>query len=297
MTKPQVALVIGVLAISIFPILVKLELTPGTISAFYRMAFSAALIIPYAILTRSFKLPETKYLLLAALCGMIFGADIIVWNVAIIESTATQATLLSNLSPVWVGLGMFLFLANKPKVNFWIGTAIALFGMVVLIGFDFFLTLSFDRAFLLAILSGMLYANYMLVSKNTLEKVDVISYMCIMLFSASVFTGIVSYFLNQPFTGFSNVGWLVLIVQAVVCQLLAWLFLSYATKHMRATRVSISLLGQGFIAAILAWLFLKEDITFQMIMGGMILLLGIVITFIESPLIPALANVRKNKKG
>lgn len=297
MTKPQVALVIGVLAISIFPILVKLELTPGTISAFYRMAFSAALIIPYAILTRSFKLPETKYLLLAALCGMIFGADIIVWNVAIIESTATQATLLSNLSPVWVGLGMFLFLANKPKVNFWIGTAIAIFGMVVLIGFDFFLTLSFDRAFLLAILSGMLYANYMLVSKNTLEKVDVISYMCIMLFSASVFTGIVSYFLNQPFTGFSNVGWLVLIVQAVVCQLLAWLFLSYATKHMRATRVSISLLGQGFIAAILAWLFLKEDITFQMIMGGMILLLGIVITFIESPLIPALANVRKNKKG
>ncbi|HLS11708.1 MAG TPA: DMT family transporter, partial [Flavobacteriaceae bacterium] len=163
MTKPQVALVIGVLAISIFPILVKLELTPGTISAFYRMAFSAALIIPYAIITRSFKLPKTKYLLFSVLCGFIFGTDIIVWNVAIIESTATQATLLSNLSPVWVGLGTFLFLASKPKINFWIGTVIALFGMVVLIGFDFFFDLSFDRAFLLAILSGMLYANYMLV--------------------------------------------------------------------------------------------------------------------------------------
>jgi len=295
MTKPQVALVIGVLAISIFPILVKLELTPGTISAFYRMAFSATLIIPYAIITRSFKLPETKYLLLAILCGFIFGLDIIVWNVAIIESTATQATLLSNLSPVWVGLGAFLFLANKPRINFWIGTIIALFGMVVLIGFDFFFALSFDRAFLLAILSGMLYANYMLVSKNALEKVDVVSYMCIMLFSASVFTGIVSYLLNQPFTGFSNVGWLVLVVQAVVCQLLAWLFLSYATKHMRATRVSISLLGQGFLATLLAWVFLKEEITFQMIVGGVILIIGIGTTFIDKPLIPIRSGKQRRK--
>lgn len=293
MTKPQVALVIGVLAISIFPILVKLELTPGTISAFYRMAFSAALIIPYAIITRSFKLPKTKYLLFSVLCGFIFGTDIIVWNVAIIESTATQATLLSNLSPVWVGLGTFLFLASKPKINFWIGTVIALFGMVVLIGFDFFFDLSFDRAFLLAILSGMLYANYMLVSKSALEKVDVISYMCIMLFSASVFTGIVSYLLDQPFTGFSNAGWLVLVVQAVVCQLLAWLFLSYATKHMRATRVSISLLGQGFLATLLAWVFLKEEITFQMIVGGVILIIGIGTTFVERPLIPVRSRKRQ----
>lgn len=284
MSKPQLALVIGVLAISLFPVLVKLDLAPGVISAFYRMAFSAGLIILYAIITKSFKLPKTKYFLLASLCGVIFGADIIVWNVAIIESTATQATLLSNLSPVWVGLGMFLFLGNRPKANFWIGTGIAILGMMTLLGFDFFLSLSFDRAFLLAILSGMLYANYMLISKSALEEVEIISYMCIMLFSASIFTGIVSYILNEPFSGFSNAGWLVLFVQAVICQLLAWLLLSYATKNMRATRVSISLLGQAFGSAILAWIFLNEQITFQMIIGGLILLIGISFTFIEKPI-------------
>src|SRR5690554_6367574 len=200
MTKPQVALVIGVLAISIFPVLVKLNLAPGTISAFYRMAFSAALIIPYALITKRFKLPKTKYLLMAALCGIILGADISVWNSAIIESTATQATVLSNLWPGWVGLGMFLFLANRPKVNFWIGTAIALFGMVVLTGFEFFIALSFDRAFPFVILSGMLYANYMLIRKRAFEEVDDFSYMCIMLPSAIIFTGITSYILNEPFT-------------------------------------------------------------------------------------------------
>ena len=48
---------------------------------------------------------------------------------------------------------------------------------------------------------------------------------------------------------------------------------------MRATRVSLSLLGQAVLATILAWLLLDEKITFQMIVGGLILLLGIRITF------------------
>lgn len=292
MTRPQVALFIGVLAISVFPVLVKLELAPGVISAFYRMAFSAILLIPYALLTKKFKLPQKKHLFLSILCGLIFGTDVAVWNIAIQESTATQATLLTNLSPVWVGLGMFLFLPNKPKKNFWIGTAIALFGMVVLLGFGYFLSLSFDRAFVFAILSGVLYANYMLVSKDTLKKVDVISFMCITLFSSSVFLGIVSYFMGEPFAGFGQTGWLVLFVQAVICQLLAWLLLSYATKNMRATRVSVSLLGQGFLSAILAWIFLSEQITLQMIIGGCILLVGIAVTFIEKPIF-RLSNSRR----
>jgi drug/metabolite transporter (DMT)-like permease len=39
------------------------------------------------------------------------------------------------------------------------------------------------------------------------------------------------------------------------------------------------LLGQAVLTAILAWLFLDEIITLQMIIGGIILLLGIRITF------------------
>jgi hypothetical protein len=39
--------------------------------------------------------------------------------------------------------------------------------------------------------------------------------------------------LEEPFSGFSDAGWLVLLIQAV-CQLLAWLSLSYAhTTHAR----------------------------------------------------------------
>jgi drug/metabolite transporter (DMT)-like permease len=280
-TKPRLALICGILCISIFPILIKLRLTPGLISAFYRMAIAVSLLLPYVLLTKNFKLPNAKFVILAALCGVLFGSDVAVWNIAIQESSATQASLLTNLSPLWVGIGSFLFLKSKPATNFWIGTVVALFGMITLVGFSFFINLSFDSAFLLAVLSGILYSIYLLVSKNVLSEVDVLSFMTISLLASSIYLGILCYFLNEPFTGFSNTGWFVLMLQAVICQLCAWLSISYATQHMRATRVSLSLLSQAVLTSILAWLFLDEMITLQMIIGGIILLFGIRITFYD----------------
>ena len=277
--KPKLALAIGIICISVFPILVKLQLTGGLISAFYRMAIAGALLLPYVIVTKKFKLPRASILILAVLCGLLFASDVAVWNISIQESSATQASLLTNLSPVWVGIASFLFLKNKPATNFWIGTVIAVFGMITLVGFEFFLNLDFNAAFLLAILSGVLYAIYMLVSKNVLSEMDVLSFMMVTLITSTLFLGVVCLALNEPFSGFSNAGWLVLFIQGIVCQLIAWLLISYDTQNMRATRVSLSLLGQAVLATILAWLFLDEKITFQMIVGGLILLLGIRITF------------------
>ncbi|MGG5487655.1 EamA/RhaT family transporter [Flavobacteriaceae bacterium 144Ye] len=284
MKKARMALVVGVICISIFPVLVKLNLTSGVISAFYRMFFSLLVLLPFVLYKRALKIPNFKVGLLAIVCGIIFGTDVTVWNIAIQESTATQASLLTNLSPVWVGILAFLFLKNKPKPNFWIGTLVAIFGMVLLVGFQVFKTLDFDLAFVFGVLSGVLYAFYMLISKYVLKTMDILSFMTLNLIASSIHLGVLSYFLNEPFYGFSNMGWIVLIIQALVCQLLAWLLISYATQHMRATRVSVSLLGQGILATVLAWMFIGEQVTIQMVIGGIILLLGIGITFKETPL-------------
>ncbi|WP_281227223.1 DMT family transporter [Flavobacterium aquiphilum] len=281
LTKPRLALIYGILCISIFPILVKLRLTPGLISAFYRMFFAFLLLMPYTLLSKNFKMPTLKFALLAAFCGILFSSDVAVWNIAIQESSATQASLLTNLSPVWVGIGSFLFLKSKPGVNFWTGTIVSLFGMVVLVGFEFFIEMNFDKAFLFAVLSGIFYSIYLLISKNVLSKVDVLSFMTISLFASSIYLGILCYSLDQPFTGFSDAGWFVLVLQALICQLCAWLSISYATQHMPATRVSLSLLSQAVITSILAWFFLEEKITLQMVFGGIILLFGIRITFYD----------------
>lgn len=285
LSKPRLALIIGIVCISIFPVIVKLDLTPPLISAFYRMAIAAVFVVPYALFTKQMKLYDFKTMMLIVLCGFFFGADIGVWNFAIQGSTATQATLLTNLAPVWVGIGSYFFLSSKPSINFWIGTVFAITGMVVLVGVDVFMDLSFDLPFAFGILSGILYACYILFSKKVLEKVEIIPFMSYSLLVSSIFLGIINFAMGSEFSGFSSMGWLTLVVQGVVCQLIAWFLLSFATKHMRATRVSLSLLSQALLAAFLAWMFLNEEITMQMIYGGAIILFGIGITFVEKPII------------
>lgn len=281
MKKPQIALFIGVISISIFPILVKLELAGPLISAFYRMAIAAGILIPYALFTKQLKLPRGKMLWLTLLCGIFYGLDITVWNIAIQESTATKATLLTNLSPIWVGVGAFLFLKNKPKFNFWIGGLVAIFGMVVLVGFRVFLHLNFNLAFGFALLSGVIYAHYMLVSKAVLKNLEVVPFITFSTIASTVVLGIITLANGEPFTGYSNTGWLVFAVQGIICQFLAWMLLGYATKHLETTEVSVSLLGQAILTAFFAYLFIGEELTAQMIVGGIILIIGIRLTFLK----------------
>ncbi len=281
MTKPRIALFIGILCISIFPVIVKMNLTSGLISAFYRMAIATAVILPFAIYKKKLVLENYKILLPTMVCGILFAADIAVWNISIQHSTATQATLLTNLSPIWVGVFSLLFLNFKPKKSFWLGTVIALVGMVVFVGYQTILNFNLDYAFYLAILSGILYALYILVSKTVLEKLEVVTFITYSMIFSTLFLFILNVVFGENFFGFSAKAWTSLLIQGIVCQLIAWLLISYATQNMRATRVSLSLLSQAIFAMILAALIVDEEITMVKLIGSFIILAGIATTFYE----------------
>ena len=281
MTKPRLALFIGILCISIFPVIVRMNLTSGLISAFYRMAIATVIILPFAIYRKKLHLKNFKILLPIAACGFLFASDIAVWNISIQNSSATQATLLTNLSPIWVGVFSLIFLNFRPRKSFWLGTAIALFGMTVFVGVETILNLQLDFAFFLGILSGVLYALYILVSKTVLKKLEVITFITYSMIFSTIFLLVINVIFGEQFFGFSNEGWFSLFVQGIVCQLVAWLLISYATQNMRATRVSLSLLSQAIFATILAAVFVNEKITSIQMIGSIIILAGIATTFYE----------------
>lgn len=282
--KVKLSLLLGVILVSIFPVLIKMELASGLISAFYRMAIAAMVLVPYAFITNQYKIPSLKYLLLSFLCGFIFASDISVWNISIQSSTATQATLLTNLSPLWVGVFSLVFLKVKPPFNFWVGMIVALSGLVVLIGYAVFYNLSFDLAFGLGILSGIFYACYFLVSKYVLEEVKVVPFMAYSTLASSVYLAFINIGFDEQFVGYSLKAWGAFAVQGLFCQLAAWLLLGYVMKHMRPTRVSLTMLSQALVTAILAVMFLGEQISMQMVIGGCLILFGIAITFQKKPL-------------
>ena len=286
MTKPRIALFLGILCISIFPVIVRMNLTSGLISAFYRMAIATAILLPIAIYKDKVRLENIKMLFPIAVCGILFASDIAVWNISIQNSSATQATLLTNLSPIWVGVFSFIFLSYRPKKSFWLGTLIALMGMVIFVGLETVLEFKLDFAFFLGILSGLLYAIYILVSKNVLAKMNIVTFMLYSMIFSTVFLFFINVLFHENFVGFSEKAWISLFVQGVVCQLIAWLLISYATQKMRATRVSLSLLSQAIFATILAAIFVNEKITNVQMIGSVIILAGIATTFYEKKTVP-----------
>ncbi|MCF0060149.1 DMT family transporter [Dyadobacter chenwenxiniae] len=282
MLNPRIALLIGLFCISIFPVLVKWAPVSGITSAFYRMFFGVLFLLPLVILKRKFTWPDKALWIPIIVCGIIFATDIAVWNLSIRYSNATQATLLTNLAPAWVGIGSFFFLSDKPKASFWIGTSIAVAGMVVLIGPEAFLEMKLDRGFALAVLSGMLYATYMLISKSILNRLNIMSFMTISMAVSSVYLFTICLVFGEPLWNFTPVVWGVFVIQGLICQLIGWLAITYAVKKMDAQRVSLALLSQAVVTGVLAWALIDEKITWQMIIGGIIILSGIAITFQRS---------------
>jgi drug/metabolite transporter (DMT)-like permease len=285
--NPRLSLFIGLISISIFPVLVKWAPVSGISSAFYRMFIGLVCILPYSFATKQLLLPPPKLWVPIIVCGLLFGTDIAVWNLSIHYSNATQATLLTNLSPIWVGIASFFFLNDKPDKRFWFGALVALVGLLTLLGLETLTQMKLDKGFSLALLSGLLYAAYMITSKKTLNSISIVPFITQSMAVSSIYLALICLVFDQPLWDFTTSVWLTLAVQGVICQLLGWLALSYAIKKMDAQRVSLALLSQGAVTALMAWFFIDEKITTQMIAGGLIILAGIAITFKKKTTIPA----------
>jgi drug/metabolite transporter (DMT)-like permease len=70
----------------------------------------------------------------------------------------------------------------------------------------------------------------------------------------------------------------------IICQLTGWITINYAIKFLVSTKVSIALLGQTVIAGFLAIFLLKERLEIKEVIGSIIVLGGIAISFIAKPM-------------
>jgi drug/metabolite transporter (DMT)-like permease len=68
---------------------------------------------------------------------------------------------------------------------------------------------------------------------------------------------------------------------SLICQLAGWLTINHTLRFLESTKVSIALLGQTVIAGFLAILLLKERLELKEIIGSIVVLAGIGVTFLK----------------
>ena len=284
--NPKASLILGILCIAFSPIFVKLAGVPALTSGFYRIFIGWLCLAPYCILKNKLKINRGD-LLIAMLGGIVFASDIAVWHLSLLKISATVSTLLANLAPVWVGLLSYLLLKKRSGGLFWIGTLIAVTGMAILVGYQNVVHLQFNAGILLALLASFLYACYIMITKGILQKIGTMTFMFYNMLAASVFLLIVCMVNHTEIVRLTAPSWECLIAMGIICQLTGWITINYAIKFLASTKVSIALLGQTVIAGFLAVWFLHERLELKEIIGSVIVLAGITISFITKPMAKA----------
>ncbi len=267
-------LLFGVLCISWSAILVKLAEISGFGSGFYRLFFGTVGIIPVWLFFRK-PITDLKGVWIAIICGVLFACDIALWNTSIMLSKASISTLLANLAPVWVGIGALLFMKEKPTRIFWIGTAIAIFGVTIIIGLNEIMQARLNFGNALAIFASMFYGAYLITVRKGRNSLDTFSFTSISMITSTVVLGLICLFTSTPLWGFSAKTWIALGTLGVIPQVFGWLAINQALGHIRPTVASASMLSQTVFTAIFSVFILGEVLTFHEIGGAVVVLVGI----------------------
>jgi drug/metabolite transporter (DMT)-like permease len=197
------------------------------------------------------------------------------YNASILRTTAANATLLGNNSPIFVGLLTWLFLRRRPQASFWIGLLMAVSGSLVILRSDWLRHTQFGLGDAMALGAAAFFAMYLLTTEEVRTTTSTLQFLRLAMFSTTLALFVINVALGNSFEVSNARTWGALIGLGLISQLAGYMALTYALGHLRATVTSVSLLTQGPLTAVLAALLLHEPLSTAQILGGLLVLVGV----------------------
>ena len=273
-----IALLAGGIAIGGSPIFVRLSEIGPMATAFWRVALALVPLFVFFRATERRQVPGPEGvgdMMALALPGVFLAGDLIAWHVSIHMTTVANATLLTNLAPVFVTAVGWLFLGASISRAFMIGLLIAIVGIVVLKGGLSGLSAGNPAGDGLAIVAAMFYAGYMLSIARLRGRFDTVRVMLWSTLSAAVCLLPVAILTESQFFPVTIFGWAMLLGLALITHAGGQLAITYALAYLPTAFSSLTLLLQPVVAALLGVAVLGEVVTGTQAIGGMIVLCGI----------------------
>jgi drug/metabolite transporter (DMT)-like permease len=272
---PYLALAAGALCIAWSAIFVRWTDMPGPASAFYRMLIPAIVLAPTWLIAPRWPRVNGKTLLVTAVGGLFFALDLAFFNTSILKTSAANATLLGNNTPVFVGLLSWLIFRKRPSAAFWLGLLLAFAGSGVIVSADLMRHFKLGWGDAMALAAAACFAVYMIATERVRTTTSTLVFLRLATVSSAIFLFIINVSLGISLKIPAGHSWAALLGLGLVSQLGGYLALTYALGHLPATAASISLLSQGPLTAVLAALLLAEPLSFAQILGGLLVLSGV----------------------
>jgi drug/metabolite transporter (DMT)-like permease len=277
---------IGIVAISFASIFIRFcNDVPSLMIATYRLTLSSVILLIIAkcngIRLSSY---SKRHLIMGILGGVFLSLHFLFWISSLKLTSVASSVVLVVTNPIFVGLFSYLFLKEKQPAELIAGIILSFSGAIIMAVGDSGLqdlTVQNPSVLLgdiLAFSGAIMASGYLIVGSKLREEMDVLPYISMVYTFSAIFLLITSLFLGVSFTGYKQSSYFYMVLLAIVPQLIGHTAFNWALKHLKASMVAITILGEPIGASILAYFIFKEKIQPFQSVGIIFIFLAIIIS-------------------
>jgi drug/metabolite transporter (DMT)-like permease len=271
-----VVLLLGVCALSFTPIGMRLSTVDPAAAGFWRLTFALPfLALPLAMPATRQGLGRPTPLLLAA--GLFFALDLGFWHTSLTMTSVANATTLGNMSQVFVVIGAWILLRERPRRLFVAGVALALFGVWAMATAKGGYQGSNPRlGDLTALAAAFWYGGYILAIRYVRSGVSATG---VILWSSLVGAPLLlvaALVMGEQIIPTSAGGWAAC-VGLGFAHFIGQGAIAWALGRLPAATAAVVILVQPVIVAVLGLIIFGEGLAALQVVGGLMALAGVVL--------------------
>lgn len=273
-------LTLGTICIALSPIFVRLSEVGPVATAVNRMLLPLPIFFSWLLAHREQQIPlgapRGRVLLLSVLlAGACFAGDLLFWHSSLRMTSVANATVLGNLSPVFVVLGAWAIFREKFTRLFIAGLAISMPGVAALMAESFNVSMTTFTGDALACVAATFYAGYLLIVSRVRRAVSTAATMAWGGLAASMILYAFAAVMEGNVWPDTARGWWIAVGLAAVTQVAGQTLIALSFAHVPAGFGSMVLLLQPVLAAVLAWVMFNEPLSAWQFVGGFAILGGL----------------------
>lgn len=270
----------GIVAIAFASILIRFaqaEDVPTLSIAAWRLIFASLVLLPYAWVTHRDEIRDLsrRELGLLAASGVFLGLHFATWIASLGYTSVASSVVLVSMGPLFVGLGSWIFLNERPTAQLALGILMAAVGSIVISWGDFGQGHDQLLGDLLALAGAVMVAGYFMIGRKVRARRSLTAYIAPVYGGAMLTLIVIVLVGRQPMFGFSLTAYGWMLALGLVPQLIGHSTLNWALRHLSATYVSIVTLAEPLGSGILAYIVLGEAVSWLTAAGGALILVGI----------------------
>ena len=260
--------------------LAQAEGVPSLTIAAMRMGLAALILLPVAWPHLRADLPGLagRHLRLALISGACLAVHFWSWITSLAYTSVASSTVLVTTNPIWVGLASLLLLRERLAAAGIVGIVLSIAGTALIFATDSQTAATYAAPGLgngLALVGAISASAYLLLGRALRTHLGLLSYIWLAYATAAALLWIGVAVSGAAVLGFSVFAYLLLLALAIGPQLLGHTAFNWSLRHLSATFVALSILGEPVGSALLAYFMFDEKLSPLQLAGFLLILVGI----------------------